>query len=255
MSTTICFANNKGGVGKTTLTMNLGGALSDLGKKTLLVDLDAQANLSSVFSDPKRSSAPTISDLIYEDLEISAAIQTTKLQNLAIIPASAQLQDMDSRLAGDDDAQFFLSEELEVIRENYDFILIDCPPNLGKATRMALVAADCVVIPIQCQDWAVKGCQQLLSYIKRVQQRANPGLKLLGIVINRYNSRRKMETLYHNMLRRTFNSQLFETAFGDHVPYVEATTAKLPISQYRPNSPQAKACRQFTQEVIDRVQE
>ncbi len=107
MSTTICFANNKGGVGKTTLTMNLGGALSDLGKKTLLVDLDAQANLSSVFADPSRSSSPTISDLIYEDLEISAAIQTTKLRNLAIIPASAQLQDMDSRLAGDDDAQFF----------------------------------------------------------------------------------------------------------------------------------------------------
>jgi len=120
---------------------------------------------------------------------------------------------------------------------------------------MALVAADFVIVPIQCQDWAVKGCQQILSYIKRVQQRVNPRLKLLGIVINRYNTRRGMENLYHKILYETFNSRMFQTVFRDNVPYVEAVTAKLPITLYRPNSVQADVCRKFTQEVINRVQE
>ncbi len=254
MSTIICFANNKGGVGKSTLTLNLGGALSETGKQTLLVDLDPQANLTSVFVDKVQALTLTVADLIYEDTDIERAIRKTRIKNLALLPASSKLQDIDSRLAGDDDAQFFLAEELTTLKGRYDFILIDCPPNLGKATRMALVAADYVIIPIQCQDWAVKGCQQILSYIKRVQQRVNPQLKLLGIVINRFNSRRSMENLYQKILTKTFNTQMFQTMFRDNVPYVEAITSKLPITLYQPKSVQAQACRQFTQEVINRVQ-
>jgi len=254
MSTIICFANNKGGVGKSTLTMNLGGALSEIGKHTLLVDLDPQANLTSVFVDNGQSPALTVADIIYDDTDIEAAIRATKIDNLALLPSSSKLQDIDSRLAGDDDAQFFLAEELDAINGQYDYILIDCPPNLGKATRMALVAADFVIVPIQCQDWAVKGCQQILAYIQRVQQRVNPKLKLLGIVINRFNTRRGMENLYHKILYQTFNSRMFQTLFRDNVPYVEAITAKLPITQYQPNSLQAEVSRKFTQEVINRVQ-
>ena len=255
MSTIICFANNKGGVGKSTLTMNLGGALAEMGKQTLLVDLDAQANLTSVFVENIQSLPLTVADLIYDDTDIEQAIRPTKIANLAILPANAKLQDIDARLAGDDDAQFFLAEELQTIAKRYDFILIDCPPDLGKATRMALVAADYVIVPIQCQDWAVKGCQQILSYIERVQQRANRKLKLLGIVINRFNTRRRMERVYHRILQQTFNSRLFQTVIRDNVPYVEAVTAKLPITLYQPNSPQADACRKLTEEVITRVQE
>ncbi len=255
MSTIICFANNKGGVGKSTLTMNLGGALSEIGKKTLLVDLDPQANLTSVFVDNGQSLALTVADIIYDDTDIEQAIRETIIDNLALLPSSSKLQDIDSRLAGDDDAQFFLAEELQTIAKRYDFILIDCPPDLGKATRMALVAADYVIVPIQCQDWAVKGCQQILSYIQRVQQRANGKLKLLGIVINRFNTRRRMERVYHRILQQTFNSRLFQTVIRDNVPYVEAVTAKLPITRYQPNSAQAEVCRKFTQEVINRVQE
>jgi len=255
MSTIICFANNKGGVGKSTLTMNLGGALAEIGKKTLLVDFDPQANLTSTFVDNGQSLALTVADIIYHDTDIEAAIRATKIDNLTLLPSSSKLQDIDSRLAGDDDAQFFLAEELQAVKGRYDFIVIDCPPNLGKATRMALVAADFVIVPIQCQDWAVKGCQQILSYIKRVQQRANPKLKLLGIVINRFNTRRGMEKLYHKILYQTFNSRMFQTVFRDNVPYVEAITAKLPITRYQPKSVQAEVCRKFTQEVINRVQQ
>jgi chromosome partitioning protein len=254
MATIICFANNKGGVGKSTLTMNLGGALSELGKKTLLVDLDPQANLNSVFVDSSKSVSLSVGDVLCDDTRIEEAIRTTKIDNLSILPASSKLQDMDSRLAGDEDAQFYLSEELETVKNHYDYVIIDSPPNLSKATRMALVAADFVVIPIQCQDWAVKGCKHIMSYMKRVQQRANPNLKLLGIVINRFNARRKMEVLYHRILHENFANRLFQTVFRDHVPYVEAVTAKEPNTSYQPGSPQAKVCRAFAQEVIARVQ-
>ena len=125
MSTIICFANNKGGVGKSTLTMNLGGALSEIGKQTLLVDLDPQANLTSVFVDNGHTLALTVADIIYDDTDIEAAIKSTKIDNLALLPSSSKLQDIDSRLAGDDDAQFFLAEELQAINGRYDFILLD----------------------------------------------------------------------------------------------------------------------------------
>ena len=118
---------------------------------------------------------------------------------------------------------------------------------------MALVASDFVIVPIQCQDWAVKGCQQILAYINRVQKRVNSKLKLLGIVINRYNSRRRMENLYQKILQENFTNQMFQTVFRDNVPYVESVTAKLPMTHYQPNSLQADACREFAQEVLDRV--
>jgi chromosome partitioning protein len=255
MATIICFANNKGGVGKSSLTMNLGGALSESGKQTLLIDLDPQANLTSVFVDTLQALSVTVADIVYDDVNIEDVIRTTRVEHLDILPVNAQLQDIDARMAGDDDAQFILSEELARIKNRYDYVLIDCPPNLGKATRMALVASDLVIIPIQCQDWSVKGCQGILAHINRVRKRINPALRLLGIVINRFNTRRQMEAFYHEILRTKFNGQLFETVFRDHVPYVEAVIARLPITSYQPNSAQAEVCRKFMEEVMNRAQE
>ena len=249
----ICIANNKGGVGKSSLTMNLGGVLAELGKKILLIDLDPQANLTSVFVENIKSLPFTIADIIYDEVEIKEVVRQTQIPNLWILPSNSKLQDIDSRLAGDDDSQFFLAEELESIKSQFNFIIIDCPPNLGKATRMALVASDFVIVPIQCQDWAVKGCQQILSYIARVQKRVNPKLKLLGIVINRFNARRRMENLYHKILHETFNDRMFQTVFRDNVPYVESVTAKLPMTHYQPNSIQSQTCREFAEEVMNRV--
>jgi len=250
----IAFTNNKGGVGKSTLTMNLAGALTEIGHKILVVDLDSQANLSSVFVEDVYFLPLTVADVIYGDADVNQAIQGSKIENLSILPANHKLHDIDSKLAGDDDAQFFLAEELEPVKNEYDFILIDCPPNLGKATRMALVASDYVIIPIQCHDWAVKGCQKIMAHIERVQKRVNPNLNLLGININRFNSRRNIENTYYQILQNTFKDKMFQTVVKDNVPYVEAITAKLPITSYQPNSLHAHTFRQFAQEVLNRVE-
>lgn len=249
----ICISNNKGGAGKSTLTMNLGGALAEKGQDTLLIDLDPQSNLTSIFLDNTQSISLTISDLIFNNTDAIDVVRETKMANLSILPANSDLQSIDSRLAGDDDAQFFLLEELEPIKEKYQYILIDCPPNLGKATRMALVASDYVIIPIQCQDWAVRGCQQVITYIQRVKRRANPKLKLLGILINRLNTRRRVEIIYKQILRQTYENLMFQTEIRDNVPYVEAITAKSPITSYQPTSPQAEVYRILVEEVINRA--
>jgi chromosome partitioning protein len=230
--------------------MNLAGALSSK-KKVLLVDLYPQANLTTVFS---QKTNPSIADLFYDDLDINKIIKETNFKNLYILPSDNRLYDLDTRLAGDDDAQFLLAEELETIRKDYDLVLIDCPPSLGKATRMALLAADFVIIPIQCQDWSVKGKQKIITTIERVKQRVNPKLNLMGIVINRYNTRRKIEQLYRKLLQEKYNKELFKTLFPDNVPYVESITAKIPITHFRPKSAQASAYKEFAREVIKRCQ-
>jgi chromosome partitioning protein len=247
----ISIANHKGGVGKTTITMNLAGALAEMDKRVLLIDLDAQANLSSIFNT--NGHVKTITDLLFDSTSPKDAITRTPFDSISIIPASSNLKDLDARLSGEDDSQFFLDEEIDDIKKEYDFILIDCPPSLGKATRMALVASDYVLVPIECQDWAIKGSREMLSFIQKVKKRANPKLKLLGVVINRLSAKRKIEAIYAQILRETFGEQLFKTEFRDHVPYVEAVTKKMPITKYQPLSEQAGAFRAFTKEVIDRV--
>ena len=255
MAIVISLANNKGGVGKSSLTMNLGGVLAEMGHTVLLVDLDAQSNLSSVFIGNSQERLLTVNDLIFNDISAEDVIRKTKVENISLIPASVNLRDLDARLAGEDDAQFFLDEELVNIKNRFDFVLIDCPPSLGKATRIAMVASNYVIVPIECQEWAVKGCRDIIAYIDRVKRRANPKLELMGIVINRLNTRRHVESIYRKVLRETFGDRLFETEFRDNVPYVEAVTSGLPINLYKPQSPQTEAYRSFAREVISHVKE
>lgn len=256
MAQKICFTNQKGGVGKTSLTLHAGGALAEIGKRVLAVDMDLQGNLSSVFIDNIYSLPLTVASLLVEDeaANIKSVIRKTNFQNIDILPSNLALSDLDARLAGDDDAQFYLLEALEDIEDNYDFILIDCPPSLGRATRMSLVAADHVIIPIECQEWAVKGSTQITSHIDRVKKRANTGLNLMGFIINKYDPRRSIEQTYKEALLEKFDNRLFKTELHNNVQYTEATTAKQPITSYLPNSKQAEAVRAFTKEILANVQ-
>lgn len=252
MSKTIAIANQKGGVGKSTISLNLAGVLAELGKKILLLDMDQQGNLSSVFIDNIFSLDVTIADLLLNgDIPVTKVIKPTLISNIFIIPSNLALGDLDAQLAGDDDAQYRLLEVLKSLPPGeFDFILIDCPPNLGRATRMALVAAQAVIIPIECHEWAVKGSKQILAYIDRVKKRANPSLELSGFVINKFKNR-NIEKTYRDFLRENYRGKVFETELHDNVQYVEATTEKKPINFYLPKSPQAEAYRNLIKEILN----
>ena len=255
MSHRIAVANQKGGVGKTTLSIGIAGILSEQGKKILLVDMDQQGNLTSAFLSNIHKLPLTVCDLLVEDdVEILDVIKQTKIKNIDILPSNLSLSDLDTKLAGDDDAQYYLLEALEEIKTNYDFIIIDCPPSLGRATRMALVAAQSLILPIECQEWAVKGSSQLEAYVERVKKRANPDLKILGFVINKYDSRRAIESSYNEVLRKKYPDKIFKTEFHNNVQYTESATAKKPINYYLPKSKQAESFRKFIRELLPYVE-
>jgi chromosome partitioning protein len=245
----VAIANQKGGVGKTTLALHLAGALAELGEHVLLIDLDPQGNLSSAFIEDIYNLPNTMSELLLDDAEITEVVMPTDVPNIDLIPANLNLTDIDTKLAGDDDSQYLLAEEIPQIQDRYDHIFIDCPPSLGKATRIALVAAEGILIPIECQRWAVKGSAQLLAYVERIRRRANPNLMVLGFVINKYTPRRKVEASYRNILCNQYEGKVFKTEFRNHVQYTEATTYGRPITVYLPRSKEAEAYRRFAREI------
>ncbi len=255
MTYRLAITNQKGGVGKTTISIGMAGVLSEMGHRVLLVDMDQQGNLSSSFLDNIHALEHTVAELLIEDdIDIRKVIRQTRIPNIDILPANLSLSDLDVKLAGDDDAQYYLLEALEEVDSHYDYIIIDCPPSLGRATRLALIAANGLLVPIECQEWAVKGSSQLESYVEKVKQRANPNLEILGFVINKLDPRRSIEATYNKVLREKYPDKIFKTEFHNNVQYTEAATAKKPINYYLPSSKQAEAFREFIKEILDYVQ-
>lgn len=251
MPRVIAIANQKGGVGKTNITFNLSGALAEKGKKILLIDLDQQGNLSSCFLDSIYDLKTTVADILLdEDIPISRAVQKTSFQNIDIIPSNIDLSKIDLQLAGEPDAQYFLTDKLEEIKDTYHYILVDCPPSLGLATRIGLVASDKVIIPLECQEWAVKGTAYLRGAIAKIRKRANPNLTIMGYLINRFVRRRKLEEVYHNSILESFKDKVFQVELKNSVRYAETATLKKPITSYLPMSPQAEAYRRLTEEIL-----
>lgn len=254
MSYKIAIANQKGGVGKTTISIGMAGVLAEMGKTVLLIDMDQQGNLSSAFIDNIHALPATVFELLVDEAEINDVLYRTQIDRINLLPANLALSELDSRLAGDDDAQYFLMEALEEVKNVYDYVIIDCPPNLGRATRMALVAANSILVPIECQEWAVKGSSQLDAYVEKVKKRANPSLEILGFVINKYDPRRTLEATYNQALREKYKDKIFPTEFHNNVQYTEAATARLPINYYLPHSKQAEHFRNFINEFLSYVE-
>jgi len=253
MTYKLAIANQKGGVGKTTISMGLAGVLAEMGKRVLLVDMDQQGNLSSAFLDNIHNLPATVFELLTDEAGIDEALHKTHIENIDILPANLALSDLDVRLGGDDDSQYYLLEALNELNANYDFVIIDCPPNLGKATRMALVASNGILVPIECQEWAVKGSSQLDAYVEKVQKRANPSLEVLGFIINKYDPRRSLEATYNQALREKYPDRIFQTELHNNVQYTEAATARLPINYYLPHSKQAELFRTLINEIMPYV--
>ena len=254
MSYRVAVANQKGGVGKTTISLGLAGILSEMGKKVLLVDMDQQGNLSSVFFDDINLLKPTVFDLLVSDnVEIKDVVKKTNIKNIDILPANLSLSNLDAQLAGEDDAQYYLMEELNEINSGYDFVIVDCPPSLSRATRMSLVAAHGVIVPIECQEWAVKGATRFDDFVQRVKHRANSKLQILGFLINKFNPRRSVETAYNQALRAAYPNKIFKTEFNNNVQFTESASARLPINYYLPKSKQAEVFRNFVNEFLTYV--
>jgi chromosome partitioning protein len=188
--------------------------------------------------------------LVDGDVPTETAIVRTDLPGLDLIPANLDLSRLELQLAGDTEAQYYLSEKLVEVADRYDHVLVDCPPSLGLPTTSALVAAEAVIIPVECQEWSARGSAYILELMARVRRRANPSLRLLGYLINRFDARRKLEETYRDALRARYPGQVFDTVVRASVRFPEAVALRLPITAYRPASEQADQFRRLAREVL-----
>jgi chromosome partitioning protein len=250
------FVNQKGGVGKTTSAINIGAYLAAAGKKTLLVDFDSQANLSSGVLSAGVGAKREIMG-IYEALSgtvpVEQTIQNTKVPNLFVIPASIDLSGAAVELIGEEKRDYYLKGTLSSIKSRFDHILIDCPPSLGVLTVNGLTAADQVLIPMQCEYFALEGLTLLLETVKRIQTSLNPTLAINGIFFTMYDSRTKLAQQVVKQVGSYFKDKVFTTIIPRNVRLAEAPSHGVPISLYDPASTGALAYKSLTDEVLTRA--
>ncbi|GHU81494.1 chromosome partitioning protein Soj [Spirochaetia bacterium] len=250
MGRVFVFVNQKGGVGKTTSAINLGAYMAEAGKSVLLVDFDSQGNLSSGMgvNVPK----PGVYELISGQASIDEVIRKTATPSLSIIPATIDLSGAAVELIEQEKRDFFLKKALAPALSRYDYILIDCPPSLGILTVNGLAAADSVLIPMQCEYFAMEGFSLLLQTIKRIQQNLNPGLEVGGIFFTMYDQRTRLAQEVVKQVSAYFKSKVFATIIPRNVRLSEAPSHGLPISQYDPQSSGGRAYKSLAEEVLNR---
>jgi chromosome partitioning protein len=248
----VSVAAQKGGVGKSSMAVHLSGVFAENGGRVLLCDVDPQHSLSSTFVDDVYSLDMTLKELLSNpDLSASEVLCKTKFENIDILPSNLSLGLAELELLSDPDSQYLLMDKLEELKEGYGLVLIDCPPSLGIFTRLALIASDYALIPLECSTYAVKSTMFLLELINKIKKRANPQLQVLGFVINKIDSRRRVEQDYRDLIREQFGEKVLKTELKNSVKYAEAVTLKIPISFYQPKSQQAEAYRNLIKEIIN----
>ena len=255
MAHIFAIANMKGGTGKTNVSFNLAGSLSEKKHKVLLIDMDGQASLTSILFDDYRRLKPNVFDLIddEQDIQPTTIIRSTGLNGIDILPSGKKLQKLDSLYGADLEAQEYLDMALEPLHDTYAFIIIDCPPNLGTATQMSMIAATGVIIPTECSDLSINELGRTIEFMQAIKKRVNPALSLVGIVINKFNTRRKLEQEYLNLINQTYQDLVFQANIKNNKEYMEVSTAGQPVTQLRPRSDQAQTYRNLTQELINRL--
>ena len=244
------FVNQKGGVGKTTSVINLGAYLALAGKKTLLIDFDPQGNMSSGIGLKKKK--PSVYDVLAQKTEIKKAVYESSVQNLFVVPASIDLSGATVELVDEKNREFYLKNAIEPIKDEYDYILIDCPPSLGILTLNGLAAADKVLIPLQCEYFALEGLTLLLQTVQRVQKSISPSLEIGGIFFTMYDSRTNLAQEVVQQVSSYFKTSVFSTIIPRNVRLSEAPSHGLPICKYDPKCQGAKSYEKLAKEVIER---
>lgn len=251
----IAITNQKGGVGKTTTTINLGAGLAEAGKRVLLIDLDPQGNASTGLGISADDRDMSTYDLLLEEASVLDVIKETQIKNLMISPATTDLSSADIELVSNEKRSHLLRDALRDVALGalkFDYILIDCPPSLNLLTVNALVAADSVLIPLQSEFFALEGLSQLLLTVREVRQAANPDLRIEGIVLTMYDSRNNLSRQVEADARENLGELVFETIIPRNVRVSEAPSFALPVLMYDPTSKGSRAYRNLAAELIKR---
>jgi chromosome partitioning protein len=253
MGKTIAIANQKGGVGKTTTSISLASGLAQLGHKVLLVDLDPQGNASRGVGLEVATLKSSLFDVLTNHMTIQDTIRYTAMKSLAILPASLQLATVESLMAnqGNEDPYFILKRALESVRNHYDYLILDCPPSLGWLSVSALVASDTVLVPVQCEYFAMEAVAQILATIQQVKRDYHPQLSIEGFLLTMYDPRTRLATEISSEVRGLFKENTFYTQIPRNVSLAEASAKGMPIHLYRPSSSGAEAYLALAKEVVD----
>ena len=252
MSKIISLANQKGGVGKTTTSINLAAALAKQGQRVLLIDADPQANSSSGLGVEIRELDNTIYECLVNDVDPHTAIEETNTPNLHLIPSHIDLVGAEIEMLNIDQREQLLKKVLEQVRHEYDYILIDCSPSLGLITINALTASDSVIIPVQCEFFALEGIAKLLNTVKIIKSKLNPGLQIEGFLLTMFDNRLRLSNQVYDEVKRHFGDLVFNTVISRNVRLSEAPSHGVSVLDYDPSSKGAKNYTALAKELIKR---
>jgi chromosome partitioning protein len=252
MGRIIAIANQKGGVGKTTTAINLSACLAEKGRKVLAIDLDPQGNMTSGLGVDKNELENTVYELMLSECSINESMQNTVVDNLKIIASNVNLAGAEIELLGINDKEYILRTAVDYIRDDYDFIIIDCPPSLNMLTVNAMTTADTVLVPIQCEYYALEGLSQLIHTINLVQERLNPKLQIEGVVFTMYDVRTNLSNQVVENVKENLDATIYKTMIPRNIRLAEAPSYGIPINMYDNKSAGAESYRNLAQEIIER---
>ena len=252
MGRIIAIANQKGGVGKTTTAINLSACLADKGKKVLAVDMDPQGNMTSGLGLDKEFLEKTVYDMIIGESDIEEVLQKEAMENLDVLPTNIDLSAAEIELIDVENKEFIVRNSIQKIRDNYDFVIIDCPPSLSMLTINAMTTADSVLVPIQCEYYALEGLSQLIHTVELVKDRLNPDLEIEGVVFTMYDARTNLSLQVMENVKDNLQQNIYKTIIPRNIRLAEAPSYGMPINQYDPKSAGSESYMRLADEVISK---